>query len=183
MCGKVIFAHEVNVAYFNFTIKENRIEVEAEFPWTMRNTLLDFNPQLEHSTDKQDFEKTFVEYIKKNLVLKDQNGTVLELVQVRELPKKGHSHQNNYLLEFNGRNLDEVTNTFMFNLYKNQVNYNNVEIENMSKTYKTRPNATSFSIKKTSQISYWYLSLLIIPCAIVVKRFSEKQTSDNKVYK
>ena len=53
-------AHETNEAFFRIVQKENTIEIEAEFPWTMRNALIAFNPSLENSTNKKDFESTLL---------------------------------------------------------------------------------------------------------------------------
>lgn len=167
VCENSIFAHEPNVAFFTFNLKDDLITVEAELPWSMRNALIDYNPKLEKSTNKQDFEITFFEYIKHNLILKDTNGVVIEFQTFEELKNNGHSHQNTYLLTFKGKNLFEVTNTIMFNLYKNQVNFNTLTW-NQTK-FKTSNNKNSFKLNEETTSGFthkWWLFL--IPFSIVI---------------
>lgn len=172
--GLITFAHEVNKAYFNFTVKDHLVEVEAEFPWTMRNALLNFNPKLENSSNKQDFEDSFTEYIRQNLILKSSNGSNLELISFKELERKGHGHQNNYLIVFEGQNLFEITNTIMFNLYNNQVNFNSIKTGSSERVFETTKGSKYFTLNKEQHSSYWYLLILTIPLAYILKRFLNK---------
>ncbi len=174
MCGNSIFAHEPNEAFFIFNIGENQITIEAELPWSMRNALIKFNPNLETSTNKQDFENTFVEYIRHNLILKDRNGGILEFEKFEEIKKNGHTHQNDYLLTFNGNNLSEVSNTIMFNIYTNQVNYNTITW--FGTKFKTSKKKTSFKVNEESKHIFfqnWWLYL--IPILLVIGIFIFKQ--------
>jgi len=134
------YAHQVNRAYFTLLQKENTIEVEAEFPWTMRNVLITFNPALENATNKKDFEDSFVAYIRKNLILKDSNLNTLPYLEFKELDNNGHSHQNNYLIIFKGNDLFSITNTMMFNVFKHQINYNKIIINSEEKRLKPKKN-------------------------------------------
>lgn len=173
VCENSIFAHEPNEAFFTFSLKDSLIIVEAELPWSMRNALLGYNPELEKSATKQDFEETFFKYIKNNLTLKDKNGEILELQKIEELKTNGHSHQNNYLLTFKGGNLLEVTNTIMFNLYKNQVNYNTLTWNEAM--FKTSNNKNSFKTneeKKPTFSYYWWL--FSIPISLVILMLIKK---------
>ncbi|MFZ9045470.1 MAG: hypothetical protein ACO2ZZ_06360 [Cyclobacteriaceae bacterium] len=167
LSGNSMSAHEPNEAFFTFELKKGMITVEAELPWSMRNALIDYNPKLETSSNKEAFENTFSQYIKENLILKDKNGSVLEFQKFEELEKNGHSHQNNYLLIFQGNDFLEVTNTIMFNIDSNQANYNAI---NWNKTkYQTTSKKKSFKLKEedvSSLFDIWWL--LIIPFAIVV---------------
>lgn len=173
LCCNLISAHETNEAFFIITQKENTIEVEAEFPWTMRNALIAYNSSLEDEASKTDFENTFNEYIKENLILKNKFGKVLRFQNYQELKNNGHSHQNSYLLVFEGDNLNEVTNTVMFNVYENQVNYNRVTIN--SKTYITSKSSISFTINNDSQLYIYYLLIFSITILILVYRFYQKK--------
>lgn len=178
VCGNSISAHEPNEAFFTFNLGEIVVTVKAELPWSIRNALIDYNPKLETSDNKQDFENTFVAYIKNNLILKDENSLVLEFEKVEELNKNGHSHQNSYLLTFKGKTLEEVTNTIMFNTYSNQVNYNTITW-NGSK-FKTSKNKTSFKLNnenKSEQFYFWWLFL--IPILLIISIFIVKKTTTN----
>ncbi|MDA0177377.1 hypothetical protein OOZ35_07740 [Mesoflavibacter profundi] len=180
VCGNSISAHEPNEAFFIFSLGENQITVEAELPWSMRNALIDYNPNLETSNSKQDFENTFVSYIRDNLILKNENGLVLEFEKFEELKNNGHSHQNNYLLTFKGNTLEDVTNTIMFNTYENQVNYNTITW--FETKFKTSKNKTSFKLNeenKSDLFHYWWL--LLLPILIITSIAIFKKTTANKV--
>lgn len=173
VCVNTVYAHEPNEAFFTFSLKDSLITVEAELPWSMRNALIDYNPKLEKSATKQDFEETFFEYIKNNLILKDKNGVILELQKIEELKTYGHSHQNNYLFTFIGDNLLEVTNTIMFNLYKKQINYNTLTSNEVM--FKTSNNKNSFKTneeKKSTFSYYWWL--FFIPISLVILMLIKK---------
>lgn len=165
-----ILAHEHNEAFFKFALVDNILQVEAEFPWTMRNALINFDPKLENFTSKQDFEKVFFNYIKENLILKNKEGIQLELTGFEELDNDSHSHQNNYILYFKGTSLVEVTNTIMFNIHKNQENYHTITWKN--ETFKTNANSKSFKIsqEKRSNLQV-FLWLLLIPVGLILGRF------------
>ncbi len=163
------FAHETNEAFFNITQKENTIEIQAEFPFAMRNALMTFNPSLENSTNKKDFENTFIDYIKVNLILKDKNGNELKYQEYKELKNEGHSHQNNYLIVFKGNGLHEVTNTIMFNVFIDQVNYHNITISSKQIKFKTKKGQPHFTLNKN--VKYWWLLLLFIPLIYILIRY------------
>ncbi|AUC76384.1 hypothetical protein [Olleya sp. Bg11-27] len=171
------YTHETNEAFFKITQKENTIEIEAEFPWTIRNALINYNPLLEHSVTKIDFQETFANYIKDNLILKNKSGAVLSFQDYQELENNGHSHQNNYLLLFNGTNLFEISNTIMFNIYDNQVNYNTVTVGSKEKTFKTSNGASRFVLDTNNKETYWYVLLLVIPIIYITYRFKNKKNS------
>lgn len=142
------YAHEVNEAFFKINQKENTVEIEAEFPWTMRNALIAFNPSLENATSKKDFENTFIEYIKANLILTDKKGNKLKYQEYRELKNSGHAHQNNYLIIFKGDELYEIINTILFNVYNNQVNYHTITSNSKQENFTTKKGEQRFILKK-----------------------------------
>ena len=170
--SSLVVAHETNEAFFVITQKENTIEIKAGFPWTMRNALIAYNPSLENTASKKDFEHTFIEYIKANLILKNKSGELLQFQNYKELENNDHSNQNSYLIVFNGSNLFEVTNTIMFNVYDNQVNYNKLAIS--SKTYKTSKATNHFNVNQKMPSGNWYFLLLIIPFIFLGNRFYQK---------
>ncbi|WP_405414833.1 hypothetical protein [Maribacter sp. Asnod1-A12] len=163
VCANEIFAHETNEAFFSFIIKDNSIEVEAEFPWTIRNALLQFNPSLQKSADQKDFEQTFMAYITANLILKDEHGNNIQLLDIKEIESNGHSHQNNYLIKFKGTNAVEATNTIMFELYDDQVNYNTVIIESVNSVFETNVLKQKFYFKENKELNGYSYLLLLAP--------------------
>lgn len=166
-------AHEANEAFFKISQRDSVIEIEATFPWSMRNALLTFNPSLETATNKRDFENTFIAYIKAKFILKDRNGVVLHYKEYKELENDGHSHQNRYLIMFIGIDLQEVTNTILFNVYENQVNYHTITINTEQETFKTYKAVPSFRLGKEIITSSWYLWFLLVPVCYIIYRMKD----------
>jgi len=172
-------AHETNEAFFAFIQKETTVEIEVEFPWTLRNALIEFNPLLENSTTKKEFENTFSNYIKETIILKDKNGKLLHYQGFIELETKGHSHQNRYLLIFKGTNLFEVINTIMFNVNDNQVNYNSITINSTEMTFKTKKGSNKFYINDSTTANYSYFLLLLVPIIFGLNYFNKNHWHKN----
>lgn len=162
--SKDLIAHKSNEAFFTFKQKNHVIEVEVEFPWTIRNALIQFNPELEITKNENHFEATFVKYIKKNLVLTDQEGVEQPFIEFKELENNnGHSHGNNFLLKFKGYEIVNVKNTMMFNLYDNQINYNKIDLINTNKSFITKMASPNFSLNKIQvNHSWWYFIVVLI---------------------
>ena len=139
-------AHEADEAFFNIAQKESTIEIMAEFSWAIRNALIAFDPQLKDATDKDQFKNAFERYIKSTLILTDQNGKELNLLEFREIENMGHSHQNNYLIVFSGNNLQTISNTMMFNKYDGQTNFHTIWIDLEVKIFKTTLAQPSFEL-------------------------------------
>ena len=117
------FGHESDEAFFQIRVTDSTVEVEAEFPWTLRKALMNFNPSLARAKHKNEFEKTFTRYLKANLMLKDHLGKRLPYMHFIPVANDGHSHQSKYLITYAGTNPWKITNTLLFNVNKNQVNH------------------------------------------------------------
>ncbi len=178
MCIEFVNAHEVNEAFFEFVIKSNSVEVYVEFPWTMRNALIEYNPDLKHSTSKADFVKTFEKYLIENLILENSDRRQLNFDFFEELPQNGESHQNKYMLVYSGSNLARVQNTIMFNLYDNQVNYNSFQINAEKKTYETNKSNPFFYLKDDVNDFMIYLVMIGIPLLYLIIRAIKKSSSE-----
>jgi hypothetical protein len=172
------YAHESNEAFFNIVQKQNTIEIQAEFPWTMRGALIAFNPELKAASNKEAFEKTFVEYMKFNLIFTNELGERLDYSGYREMDNNGHSHQNNYLLIFNGNRFSQVTNTTMFNIYDNQVNYHTLIKNDEEYTFVTNQGQPSFELPKHDSMNYWWVFMLIFPVYFLISRFLIKSKNE-----
>ena len=154
------YAHEPNEAFFAITQTKNTVEVLAEFPWTLRNALMEFNPLLENATHKEDFENTFVEYLTANLLLRDKGGNLLEYKGHEELENSGHSHQNQYRIRFQGKGLFEVTNTLMLNVYPDQKNHHILTLGPTKMAFKTQKEAPRFNLGEKRDTGYVYLFIV-----------------------
>ena len=165
-----LVAHEPNVAFFKYVETETTIEVHAEFPWTLRNALLKFNPDLEHATSREEFEQALLSYIKRHLVLQNENGEGLQLIEIKTVQNKQHSHQNNFVLIFQGIGLKQVTNSIMFDLNENQSNYNTFESLTSKTTFKTTKTNRGFILERNHFFNYLYVLVLAIPIGWFVIR-------------
>lgn len=139
------FAHDANKSFFKIYQNGDFVEVEAEFPWSIRNAVLKEFPGLENSNNQKDFDAAFFDYISSNFSISSGNN-FLSLLSIKAIAKDGHSHQNNFRFVFIGNNFDTVTNTIMFNIYENQENYHEVELNNQHEEFLTTPKNTLFKI-------------------------------------
>jgi len=171
------FAHEPNEAFFEITQKGNTTEVIAEFPWTLRNALIEFYPSLETANSKSDFESVFIKYIKANFILTGINGKDFKFVEFEELPNDGHSHQGKYLIVFSGNDLSIVTNTLLFNMYDNQKNHHKTTINSIEDTFETALGNATFEINNPGRLSfkYWWVALVLFPLSYFVVKHNRKQ--------
>ncbi len=167
------FSHKANEAFFTIKTGKGTIEIEAEFPWSIRQALLDFDSTLYHSKLKSDFENTFFNYVKLNLILTDCEGRKIQLYQITEVENKAHSHQNNFLFLYKGKNLLTVENTIMFSLHKNQTNY--IFWQNHSYQTNAKKKWIQLPIKKTTQ--YYWLLLCFIPLFFFIKIKSKRKSN------
>lgn len=170
------YAHDENKAYFKITPKESTVEVIAEFPWAIRDALIRYNPELEHGKQKADFEKTLKMYVSKNFTLTSNSGQNFDLIQMKEFESKGHTHHATYQLIFNGKNLNNIKNTLLFEVSKNHENYHEVFMDGMIKSFITNEKQANFKIKNTntSKAHYWWLCLLLIPIFYFKKQFKTR---------
>ncbi|MFK7832532.1 MAG: DUF6702 family protein [Winogradskyella sp.] len=154
------FAHDANKAFFTIQQKEDYVEVQAEFPWSIRNAVLEAYPELENSKDKAEFEAAFYQYVNANFRIAHGDSS-LELISVKEEFYEGHSHQNNFSFQFKGGTFDRVSNTLMFNSYDNQKNYNDVILKSESLEFITTPDKASFIVKVSSNNDLEYKKTII----------------------
>ena len=167
------FAHEGNIAFFKIEQKETTVEVIAEFPWTIRNALLDFAPELKNSKSQEKFDTAFFDYIKSSFILTDIDGNDLELLSVVPVNSDGHSHQNDFLFTFKGSSYKKIINRISFNLNTNQINHHTIVNSYETKEYNTSLSQPNFEISKQNNANFgflWLLILLPIGIALIVKK-------------
>ena len=139
--------HNTKEAFFTIEKREDQIHVLAEFPWTVRKALLHYDPNLERAKEKEAFQKSFYNYVKRNFLLKNQKGKPLELVSVEEVSHQGHSHQSNFKFRFQGTQFIEVHNELLFNIAAKQKNYHTILIDGKSFEGITSANTPNFILK------------------------------------
>lgn len=166
--------HESNIAYFKIEQIDSTIIIHAEFPWTIRNALLEFAPELKKSKSQKMFDMAYFDYLKSTLILKDNYGNRLKLLNVDAIKNGGHSHQNEFTLTYLGKEFKTLYNSILFNINSDQSNYHILKSES-NLTFKTTPinsifiNESSVS-KKISRSFIWMFVLLSIPTVLFKKR-------------
>jgi len=165
------YAHTINEVVFSINQKGNHILVEASFSWTIREALLKFKPTLEQATSKKNFEEAFFEYIQKHVMLIDGSDEKLELIAIKEVKNKGHSHGNDYLLKYKGKEISIIKNTALFTENKNQVNTHFYK----EKVYKTREGKERIEIEKNNFYIIWTLGLIVIVVISLYKIFQSSE--------
>ena len=156
------FAHDTNKAYFSISENDETTEVIAEFPWTIRKSVLKFAPELENSKSAKEFQNAFKKYLSANLLLKDAQNNLLELVSVEKVELERHSHQNDYKLIFEGNNVTSITNTILFNINSTQENFHTWKTNNENLKFITNIENNTFSYQSTKSYSLSYLWLFAI---------------------
>lgn len=168
-------AHNANEAFFTLKKGENTIEVQAEFPWTIRNALLDELPELEKTGDKTAFQHAFFNYIQNRFILKNEDQTSLDLLDVKEQETNGHSHHTNYVFVFKGQDVSTIENTIMFNISPNQKNYHTIEFYTPKDVFMTTPHNPEIHLAPKSQfLNYRTLIFILIGVGILAILFKRR---------
>lgn len=171
-------AHDANKAYFNLSIEQNQIMVDAEFPWTIRNALLSYDPQLEFQSDQHTFNNRFKDYVTENFKIEDNSGEPLNLLQVEILQKDGHSHQVNYQFIFEKGLVKKISNSLMFNLQNNQINVHTITINGESIIFETKAETSTFEIEPSSNnllLVYAAVGISSVLFLVIYKIFKRRQ--------
>ncbi len=176
------YAHDVNKAYFTILEKDDKVEIQTEFPWTLREALIDFEPKLLEAKSSSEFKAVFKNYIQENLILVDRFNRKLPFLDFKELPANGHGHSNNYLLIFEGNNLAKLENRIMFNIYENQ---QNIHFFGSDKKQERFTNLKSPVLKIAFIFNLGYFSFILILIGFFIfilkkKIFSIKQKTERE---
>lgn len=166
-----VYAHDPREVFFVIEQMGDSILVKAEFPWTLRNALLVYEPSLKEASDSTSFEEVLFDYVRSMLVLWDHNGTKMELIRVRTLDNMGHSHQNDYVFTFQGNHLSEIRNELLFNVSDRQINYHIIKMGDETVRDRTSPSGPSFHLeRKASHGIWWVIALLAVTLGYLAVR-------------
>ena len=167
-------AHSGTEAFFRITSEQDRLVVRASFPWTLRNALLVFDPQLEQATTSAAFEASFKAYIKTHLRLFDQQGTPLKFLGFQRVEDEGHQHQETYQLFFSGGHLQEIHNTLLCNISERQVNHHRLVTGSKEQIFTTGKDQPSFRYQEPPSTPWPYLLVLALPVYLWIKYGSNR---------
>ena len=179
------YAHDSKEASFVIERADNQIEVNAEFPWTIRNALLKSNPDLQNTTDQIAFDQAFFNYVNSNFKLINKKGS-LKLLEVKENKHEdGHTHQTNYTFVFSNGKVDKVSNSLMFNLNPTQKNHITVTLDEGTHTFTTTPKNPTHNMEVTIREStHWALFFTIMFIGILlvfIKKIKNKKRRSNQL--
>jgi len=165
-------AHSPTEAYFEIYQTPTGIIVDAEFPWTLRNALIDHSPELIQATSQEQFQAVFEQYIQEHFILRDQRSEIIELYSIEKRSNNDHSHSANYRLLFAQSEIAEVTNTVMIALNPSQNNFQTMITGDSEIEFFTNNLAPIYLLKnkKTNGLIWSFSVLLFIPLAILLKK-------------
>ena len=138
--------HNTKEALYNIEVRSEQIYILAEFPWTIRKALLEFEPKLKEASDKEAFHRSLFSYVDANFLLKNTQGKKMQLLSVKEVDHQGHAHQSNFEFYFKGSEFVELQNELFFNISKNHKNHHFVSIRDRIYQLTTSVVAPSFLI-------------------------------------
>lgn len=170
-----LYAHKTNEAFFRIVPKESVIEVETEFPWTLRNALLKFRPALENASDRSEFQIAFIDYLKANLKLIDSNGEFLDFVKFEEIKNLGNSHQNSYIITYKGTAFEKIENTLLFNIFDNQVNYHRITLNGVKTIFKTTNTKAYYDFQQGIKFDSWWIIAVIVTLILISPKLANQK--------
>ncbi len=159
-----VYSHSPNEAFFKIEEKKKTVIIHAEFPWTLRNALIAFEPDLLKSTNSNDYKRAFKEYLKANLILTDENDNKMKFISFEKKENYGHGHQNNYIIEYKGSNLQKIENSLLFNISNKQLNHHLLRINEKETFIKTSNSKSYFKLFKKAKFNTW---LWVIPLPLI----------------
>ena len=160
-------AHNPHECFFDIKIEKQSCTISAEFPWTLRNALIQQTPALKDAKSTLEFEKAFEQYIAANLILKNNHGQSLLFKGFKTLDNSGHSHQSSYALQYQGSDVKQITNTIMFDISDKQVNYHSLMVDGQKKTFETYVGHNSFMINDIHDNDNWYIKFGFLTVGIL----------------
>ena len=150
-CLMFSYAIETNAAHFKINPKDGIFESDTDFSWIIRNALITYRPSLYFSKEKEDFKKAFTSYIKKNIVLIDEDGKEMEFLKAIEIQDVKHSPQNKFLVTLRRSDIENNTDV-------NHLKYNTLNTKNKKNTIIPKQNQQE-STPSFSFLNYKYYIL------------------------
>ena len=174
------FANDSNEAFFTIQENESNILVHAELPWTIRNALYQYKPELEFSQDQTAFDDAFFDYVRSTITFLDSNQDSIKLIAVIKDYVEGDSLLSNYIFEFEKGRVFIVSNSLMFNIYNDQENHHTIFRRTVPISFTTSIEQAAYYVEKPFNKRYYLFSIpLIFLVGFVVIR--KVQASNRRV--
>lgn len=173
------FAHEDDEAYYTIQQEGSKIQVQATFPWTLRNELLDFDESLVNAQSQESFVNVLNDYVAQKFRFYSSSDSS-ELLDIIEKPTIGFSSADfEFNFELKGV-VESFKNEMMLNVYPKQQNIHTF----LNSTYVTSDSLLISSRqlpkiylkpKKTRKQSFWWVGGVIMLIGIVIYRIKKEQ--------
>lgn len=180
-----VYGHDAHIAFFEILpVESKEIKVHAEFPWTLRDALVQFDSTLLLDKSKAIWEASFKKYVTEYLSMYDISHRELGLISIAQLPSTNSGHSVQYEFRFEGGVLGTIDNRLMFNLNNHQDNIHKIVGKKGDLEFITNKSSPNFRLENVSKKNYYliirvfvgiFLSLLL---GINQKRKTEKLYSD-----
>lgn len=171
-------AHEVKQAHFVLKKIDQHWVVQGDFPWTLRNALIQFDPKVEQATDQKSIDEALFSYVQSHLILKTRTGNLIPLTEIIRKGNPEHSHQILYEFHFEKGDLAEITNKLMLNLNDDHLNFLVFEDGEEEKKYKFSKNSPIIRLENENHLaisSIWMWTFLISILGILVFGIGKKK--------
>jgi hypothetical protein len=178
LMGLNLKAHEVRQAHFLLKKTNDRWMIEGDFPWTLRNALIQFDPKVEQATDQKSIDEVLFSYVQSHLILKTRAGNLIPLTEITRKGNPEHSHQILYEFHFEKGDLAEITNKLMFNLNDDHLNFLVFRDGEEEKMYKFSKNSPIIRLENENHLaisSIWMWTFLISILGILVFGIGKKK--------
>lgn len=172
---QLAWGHDSDKAFFTIHQEKETVVIEAEFPWTIRNSLIENAPYLNNSSSQEAFDKAFEELIKQNLLVYGIHGEQLPFVRLEEINSEVHSHSYKYKLVYKGSKISKIKNTLLFNIFDNSQNYHYFVTDKDTLSFETTQKQAIYSFPNTQTKTnptpiFWGIVLGMLLLVVGLKR-------------
>ncbi|GAA4111784.1 hypothetical protein GCM10022393_09680 [Aquimarina addita] len=181
MCLSVGYAHDADKAYFNIITEKKTTIIQAEFSWSIRNALINYDYSFKNAKTEEDINLIFFNYIQDKLKLFNAEGKVLPLLKVILTKNPDHSHSTNYTLIFEGTDVVKISNLILLEHLQSQQNYHTYSNPKGKETkFITNIQSPVFNleIKKNSTPLIYYLiggTIIIFVLLVLVYQLKKRK--------
>ena len=162
-------SQDAKTAHFDITTTDKNIVVAAEFPWTIHNALIEFNPSMKNDTSKQSYINTMKQYIEAHFHIITPFGFEAKLTDIKRVQKNEHSHQANFIFLFKKDSIHSIRNSLLFDQSPKHVNHHTITHGNTTKTFQTSISNNIYEpINNKNDINWWIISSLIMTLGIIL---------------
>ncbi len=177
----ISFGHEDDEAYYTIQQDGNKVQVQATFPWTLRNELLDFDESLVNAQSQESFVNVLNDYVAQKFKFYSASDSS-ELLDIIEKPTIGFSSADfEFNFELKGI-VESFKNEMMLNVYPKQQNIHTflnstfVSADSLLISSRQLPKIYLKPEEKRKQNFYWVVGV-VVSFGIAIYQSKKKKTS------